>query len=39
MIKLIGVQGEINYQNEKYIQNNLCAKIRNLEYKYKIFIN
>ena len=39
MVKLIRVQGEINYQNEKYIQNNLCAKIRNLEYKYKIFIN
>ena len=39
MAKLIRVQGEINYQNEKYIQNNLCAKIRNLEYKYKIFIN
>ena len=39
MVKLIGVQGEINYQNEKYIQNNLCVKIGNLEYKYKIFIN
>jgi len=39
MVKLIGVQGEINYQNEKYIQNNLCVKIGNLEYKYKILIN
>ena len=39
MIKLSGIQGEINYQNEKYIKNNLCVKIDNLDYKYKVLIN
>ena len=39
LVKLAGVQGEINYQNEKYIKNNLCVKIDNLDYKYKVLIN
>ena len=39
MVKLAGLQGEINYQNEKYIKNNLCVKIDNLNYKYKVLIN
>ena len=39
MLKLAGVQGEINYQNEKYIKNNLCVKIDNLNYKYEVLIN
>jgi hypothetical protein len=39
LIKLSGIQGEINYQNEKYIKNNLCVKIDNLDYKYKVLIN
>ena len=39
MLKLAGVQGEINYQNEKYIKNNLCIKIDNLNYKYEVLIN
>ena len=33
------MQGEINYQNEKYIKNNLCVKIDNLNYKYEVLIN
>ena len=39
MVKLAGVQGEIIYQNEKFIKNNLCVKIDNLSYKYAILIN
>ena len=39
MVKLTGVQGEIFYQNEKYIKNNLCVKIDNLDYKYQVLIN
>ena len=39
MVKLAGVQGEIIYQNEKFIKNNLCVKIDNLSYKYAVLIN